>query len=105
MPTPEVRPSAKAFDFVKIALSKIRGWGVFARQDIPNGTLLEEYKGELIPPGEPQGGSFAWSLGNGWEVDAVDPTISNWTRYVNGSKREPNVEARIDGIYETNPHI
>lgn len=73
------------------------GLGVFAGADIFEGELLDEYFGELIPPrmqASRTNDNYAFTIRNVASCSARD--YGNWTRFVNHSCREYNVEAVDD---------
>ena len=85
------------------------GWGILATSAIRAGTLLGRYKGEWLtavayhqryPNDDPQFVVEASDAnGNPAYIDARDPTLSNWLRYVqcSGPNESPNCELRAGG--------
>jgi SET domain-containing protein len=84
--------------------SKIHGRGVYARKDIPKGTRLIEYTGELISNAEAdrrydddrmsRHHTFLFILNGRWCVDAA--VGGNIARFIN-HKCDPNCVAWIEG--------
>ena len=72
--------------------SKISGWGVYAGQAIEKGTVIVEYKGELVTQAEawdreqrylPKGRIWLFTISGTWARDAA--VGGNVARYVNHS--------------------
>ena len=105
---------------IAIAPAEGRGSGAFAAAPIPAGSFLEQYVGERVDDAElvrrygpdffatgasEHGGcgggaarplgEYVFSLGGGWNLDAQDPSQSNWTRFINHSAVAPNVRACV----------
>ena len=82
---PEYRPSVD----VKKASA---GLGLFAGEDIPEGTLIIEYTGERITPQEAdrRGGRYLFAVNDNLVIDGTDRKYT--ARYINHSC-EPNAEA------------
>lgn len=73
------------------------GYGVFAATPIFNGQLLDEYFGELLPPrvaAARHDDDYLFGIRNVASSSARD--FANWTRFVNHSCRDFNVEAVND---------
>ena len=75
--------------------SLIHGMGLFARRDIPCGTLIAEYLGPKIPREvgsrlAEEGNVFVFSLSRKWDIDGSFPY--NIARFANHSCN-PNAEA------------
>ncbi|ROV92245.1 hypothetical protein VPNG_09660 [Cytospora leucostoma] len=67
------------------------GWGVFASQPIPDGTVLGEYLGELVPDFQslPAGDRYGLEL-EGLDIVCTARRFGNITRFIN-HHCEPNV--------------
>lgn len=72
------------------------GLGLFTTENIPKGTFLIEYTGEVITEEESnrRGGQYLFSVEGGKIIDGS--TRKNTARYINHSCR-PNAEAEMDG--------
>ncbi len=96
-----------------------KGWGLITLEDIPKGTLVQEYVGEVIDETEKERRLIEWSkehpndpnfyimgLGSGWYVDARE--CANLSRFINHSC-QPNCQVttvnvkgyKRNGIYST----
>lgn len=95
-----VRPLVLERD-VMLRESAGRGTGVFAKVDIPAGTMVNRYWGALRRRVAQDAATDAWltsglyalSLGDEWVVDSEDAGSSSWARYINHSVRLQNVQA------------
>ena len=107
--------------FFKIGHSKIHGagYGLFARMNIPKGTLVGIYRGLILTKedvdlkygsGDESLAPYVVALqredGSVFYVDAQDANWpnSNWTRYMNspwGTNARPNVEMAPNGEFTT----
>lgn len=96
-------------DLCEVRNSKIHGRGVYATQNIPKGTKIIEYVGELIDKEESEKRAWAqhgkaqqtgdaavyiFTLSKRWDIDGDVPW--NIARLINHSC-EPNCEAWIEG--------
>ena len=88
--------------YIKVRKSPIHGYGVFAKEKIPKGTRLIEYKGKRrtheeadeLAEGDPDSGhTFLFTLNDDYIVDANKR--GNEARWINHSC-EPNCEAVIE---------
>lgn len=73
------------------------GFGVFAGEEILEGQLLDEYFGELIPPrvaAARHDDDYLFEIKGTCSISARD--YANWTRFVNHSCQQFNVEAVDD---------
>ena len=111
--------------FFRIGHSKIKGagFGLFARVEIPRGTIIGVYRGivrtkeqidEIYGVGNESIAAYAVSLerpdGSTFYVDAQDPNWphSNWTRYMNspwGTNAQPNVDLSPSGEFSSTRDI
>lgn len=97
---------------VQVLPTPTKGFGVFAMRELPGGTFLARYTGEILSledayaataRGDSSGEYFAeLTLGRtgaeSFVVDAEDESTSNWPRYINHSQRLANcknVELRM----------
>jgi SET domain-containing protein len=86
---------------IKLDVSRGRGTGVFALRELPAGTLVTRYTGELrtiraherITGAGRTSGRYAFQLGADWVIDAESTRGSGWGRYINHSVRRCNCEA------------
>lgn len=93
---------------IEVRCSPIHGNGVFAKTEIPSGTLVAEYRGELISAEEltrradlrsrENGGNgsattYFFEIGDGFFIDATNVAEDNPARYINHSCEE-NCETR-----------
>lgn len=92
------------FGPVEIKSAGAKGMGAFALQPIKAGTCLGAYKGEVLTQADlderyPVGvrTEYVFEAGPGVYVDARDPHLSSWHRYVNHSGEACNVEVAPDG--------
>ncbi|RXG59464.1 putative histone-lysine N-methyltransferase PRDM7, partial [Armadillidium vulgare] len=76
------------------------GLGVWTYANLPQGLLFGPYEGRVnsdVKSGSESG--YGWKIRNNIQpgkcIDALDPTVSNWMRYVNCSRsyRETNLSA------------
>lgn len=112
---------------VEVLPSPGKGMGVFAKQPIRAGSLLEYYQGEVITKarfeqlynaapcdtldeaclieerraGGLRTGAYCFDVGAGYSIDAEDKARANWTRYMNHSELRPNVEPFVEGAGAT----
>lgn len=81
-------------DLIEVRHSPIHGNGVFARERIPAGTCVSEYRGEMIDADEldrreaersRDAGTpiYFFEIGNGRFIDATRVTENNPARYIN----------------------
>lgn len=78
---------------VTVRKSRIHGKGLFATEDIPWGTKIIEYKGELISDAVAeariaQGADCIFELGEDLNIDGARG--GNQARYANHRRRSPN---------------
>jgi hypothetical protein len=87
---------------VAIQPSPNKGMGAFALRDLDQGEILGRYTGRIYQ--DPQDyfrrtgrngfvSDYTLMLGSGLLIDAEDPKVSNWPRYINHSVRKANCAA------------
>ncbi|XP_062597364.1 histone-lysine N-methyltransferase PRDM16-like [Saccostrea cucullata] len=67
------------------------GFGAWTEMFIPKKTILGSYEGKLVPISEVRDASYGWikNIGkNVYMVDGINPTQSNWLRYVNSPRTD-----------------
>lgn len=88
--------------YLEVRESQLHGKGAFAKRHIPAGTVIIEYKGEIVPPEEVDNimshtddpdHTFTFSLSTGAVIDGG--VNGNDARWINHSC-EPNCEAHED---------
>lgn len=88
----EIQALLKARPLIARKQSRISGWGVYAGQVIEKGTVIVEYKGELVTQEEawdreqrylPKGRIWLFTISGTWARDAA--VGGNIARYVNHS--------------------
>ena len=88
---------------VDIRPSPGRGSGAFALRDIPAGAFVGRYAGAMystreyarLKAAEQVSGAYAFGAGGDWLVDAEDASSSSWHRFINHSRRRPNLVACV----------
>lgn len=88
---------------VDIRPSPGRGSGAFALRDIPAGAFVGRYTGAMYSTREYARlaaagrvtGAYAFGAGGDWLVDAEDEASSSWPRFINHSRRRPNLVACV----------
>lgn len=80
-------------DFLKVRRSSA-GLGLFTEKDLPQGTFIMEYTGELISTKEAdsRGGKYLFRIDSRWAVDGKGR--QNLSRYINHSC-QPNCEVQL----------
>lgn len=87
------------------------GLGAFATRSLSMHTLLGQYKGEVLTiaevkeryPGRQTGG-YLMHIGAGVYHDAINPSKSNWLRFINSTYktgRTPNARQEANGVIRT----
>lgn len=98
-------------DWIEVRRSPIHGNGVFAKTEIPPGTLVAEYRGEIISEDELErradlrsreeadgsATTYFFAIGDGFFIDAANVTEGNPARYINHSCEE-NCETRWNAL-------
>ncbi|OCF36329.1 hypothetical protein I316_02204 [Kwoniella heveanensis BCC8398] len=78
---------------LRVGVSRVAGYGVFATEDLPRGTSIGEYVGEWISDAEgirrdkvnsQIGRTYIFNLNADFEIDAAN--FGNYTRYFNSAK-------------------
>ncbi|OCF44066.1 hypothetical protein I317_02019 [Kwoniella heveanensis CBS 569] len=78
---------------LRVGVSRVAGYGVFATEDLPRGTSIGEYVGEWISDAEgirrdkvnsQIGRTYIFNLNADFEIDATN--FGNYTRYFNSAK-------------------
>lgn len=87
------RVSAYGDQVTEVRSAGAMGKGVFATQDIPAGTWLGEYLGEIVPSDvglTPEQWAYTFDVGNRYAVESRE--FRNWTAFMN-HRCEENVKA------------
>ncbi|EKE11949.1 MAG: Nuclear protein SET [uncultured bacterium] len=90
---PEYQKTLKK-EFLKVKRS-VSGLGLFTTKNIPRGTFIIEYTGELIPTRQTgaSGGKYLFKINSRWAIDGKGR--ENLSRYINHSCK-PNCEVQIN---------
>lgn len=91
---------AESIAEVRQSLLPGAGMGAFAVRDIAAGEMLGTYKGRLLSPEEYESGKpnpyvLRITMPCVIYVDASDPALSNWTRFINAANYESDVNVRF----------
>ncbi|KAG5187251.1 hypothetical protein JKP88DRAFT_348002 [Tribonema minus] len=108
---PQRVPCMVAAGLVDIRDAGAKGKGAFAAARIAAGTWLGAYEGEALSQADLDGryplgvrSEYVFEAGEGMYVDARDPALSSWHRYVNHSAHACNL-AVAAGADPTRPQV
>jgi len=105
-----LRPLERRF-FRITATGNGKGGGLFATKDIPSGTFLFDYRGEVLdtdqfdhryPDGVPA--DYVVQVGDQY-IDAADPSRSNIARKMNHSRQPNCICWTLNGLQEVKPRV